>query len=78
MSTVIQVRDVPDAVHEELVRQAQHLGLSMNRFVLRELERIARRGRNAEVLGRAAGRRGPRLTSEAVVAAVRGDRDASG
>lgn len=72
---VIQVRDVPDAVHEELSKQAEAAGLSLNRFVLQEFERIAARRRNAEILRRAAARPGHRLSTSEIVAAIREDRD---
>jgi hypothetical protein len=75
MSHNVQVRGVPDTVHDELTRQAHEAGLSLNRFMLAELERIARRGRNAEVLHRAASRRGRRASTTAVVDAVRAERD---
>ncbi|MEX1006256.1 MAG: toxin-antitoxin system HicB family antitoxin [Acidimicrobiia bacterium] len=71
----IQIRDVPAAVHRELARQAEASGLSLNRFMLGECERIARRGRNVEVLRRAALRAGPRLSAEQIVATIRADRD---
>jgi hypothetical protein len=76
MSRSVQVRDVPEEVHAELSRQAVDAGLSLNRFVLAEFDRIARRGRNAQVLRRAAARRGRRATSAQVVDAVRAERDA--
>jgi hypothetical protein len=75
MSRNVQVRNVPDRVHDELTQQARDAGLSLNRFMLAELERIARRGRNAEVLRRAAARRGRRASTAAVVDAVRAERD---
>lgn len=75
MARIVQVRRVPDAVHDALVRQAGDERLSLNQFLLRELERVARRGRNAEVLRRAAGRKGRRLSTADVVEAVREDRD---
>ena len=37
MSRNVQVRDVPDPVHDELTRQAHDAGLSLNRFMLAEL-----------------------------------------
>jgi antitoxin FitA len=75
MSRNVQIRDVPDAVHAELTRQAEEAGLSLNRFVLGEFERIARRGRNEEILRRGASRPGRRPTSEQIVDAVRAIRD---
>ena len=71
MSKVIQVRDVPDDVHEALVRQAKAEGLSLNQFVLREYEKIARRARNAEIFARAAARPGRRLSREQIVESLR-------
>lgn len=52
----IQVRDVPDEVHSELRMRAAAAGTSLSDYVLGELERVARRSRNAEVLLRAAQR----------------------
>jgi antitoxin FitA len=75
MSRNVQVRDVPDDVHDELTRQAHGAGLSLNRFMLAELDRIARRGRNADVLRRSASRRGRRASTNAVVDAIRAERD---
>ena len=53
MSEIIQVRNVPKKVHTELVRQAKNAGLSLNKYLLREFERMARLGHNAEILARA-------------------------
>lgn len=39
----MQIRDVPDEVHAALVREAQAQGLSLTRYVLRELEHLAGR-----------------------------------
>jgi hypothetical protein len=72
---MVQVRDVPEDLHAELTRQAENAGQSLNKFLLEELRRIARRGRNAEVLSRAAARPGPRLTREQIVEALREVRD---
>jgi hypothetical protein len=71
----LQVRDVPEAVHAELARQAAAAGMSLNRFMLAELERIARRGRNADVLRTAAARPGSQITSEEIVDAIRAGRE---
>lgn len=43
MSKVIQIRDVPDDVHDALVAAAQAQGISLTRYVLRELEHLAKR-----------------------------------
>lgn len=56
MSKSIQVRDVPDDVHAQLRSRAAAAGTSLSDYVLGELERVARRSSNAEVLLRAAQR----------------------
>jgi uncharacterized protein (DUF1778 family) len=43
MSRVIQIRDVPDDVHDALANAAAAQGLSLTRYMLRELEHLARR-----------------------------------
>jgi hypothetical protein len=48
MPRVIQIRDVPDDVHDELSAVARDEGLSLTRFVRRELEQVAARRRRAE------------------------------
>ena len=57
MSKVIQIRDVPDDVHRALVAAAEDDGLSLTKFALRELERVAARSEvvrhNAAVIRRA-------------------------
>lgn len=78
MGKVVQVRDVPEEVHAELTAQADRAGLSLNRFVLGEFERIARRGRNAEIFADAARETGPRPSLEQIVSAIREDRDRDG
>jgi hypothetical protein len=75
MSKVIQVRGVPDDVHERLVRQAKDAGTSLNQYLLRELERAAGRSKNAEVFARMAKIPGPRLTTKEIVEVIREDRE---
>jgi hypothetical protein len=43
MSKVMQIRDVPDEVHAALVEAARDQGLSLTKYVLRELEHVASR-----------------------------------
>lgn len=74
----IQVRDVPEDVHAELARLAERSGMSLNRFLLEELRRIAGRGRNAAILRRVDAVPGKRPTTEQIVAAIRATRDAAG
>ncbi len=47
MPKVIQVRDVPDDVHHALAGAAEAQGLSLTRYVLRELEHLAKRAQRA-------------------------------
>lgn len=56
VAKTIQVREVPDDVHAELRARAAAAGTSLSDYVLAELERVARRSDNAEVLLRAAHR----------------------
>lgn len=57
MSKVIQVRDVPDEVHDALAAAARDKGLSLSGYVRRELEHVAGRAQrvrdNAAVVRRA-------------------------
>lgn len=43
MARVIQIRDVPDDVHKVLAEAAAAEGLSLTRYMVRELEHLARR-----------------------------------
>lgn len=43
MSKVIHIRDVPDDVHTALAEAAREQGLSLTRYMLSELEHLARR-----------------------------------
>lgn len=43
MSKVIQIRDVPDDVHAALAHAASSRGLTLTRYMLRELEQLAQR-----------------------------------
>jgi hypothetical protein len=43
MNKIIQLRDVPAEVHDALTREAEAAGLSLNRYVIRELANIAKR-----------------------------------
>ena len=43
MSKMVQVRDVPDAVHSTLKARAAREGMSLSDFIKRELERVAER-----------------------------------
>ena len=50
MATTIRVRNVPEALHRRLKARAAQEGISMSRFVLREIERALERPSRREVL----------------------------
>lgn len=52
MPNTLQVRDVPEDVHRTLKARAVLSGLSLSEFVLRELERVARRPSREELYER--------------------------
>jgi uncharacterized protein (DUF1778 family) len=47
MSKVMHIRDVPDDVHDALVQAAKAQGVSLTRYMLRELEHLAKRAQVA-------------------------------
>lgn len=67
---IIQVRDVPADVHARLRQRAAAAGVSLSDYVRAELEVVARRGDNAEILMRAAARDAP-ITIDDIHEAVR-------
>jgi plasmid stability protein len=70
----IQIRNVPDDVHQALRTRAAATGVSLSDYALDELARAARRPPIADVLARARGR-GEGTSMEEIVAAVRAGRD---
>lgn len=58
MSKMIQIRDVPDDVHRELRMRAAAAGMSLSRYLLEEITKIASHPPVAEVLRRAQERGG--------------------
>jgi hypothetical protein len=83
MSRVIQIRDVPDELHDALVEAARAQGLSLNKFAQRELADAVRRrhaiAHNQAVIRRARRRMRdlgvPSFPNEEIAAAVREGRD---
>lgn len=79
MAKVIQIRDVPDDVHEALARAAVAEKLSLNRYVLRELEHLAHRAeaveRNARVIADTKARTRTKVPRETILAALQESRD---
>ena len=50
MSTMIQIRNVPEPLHRQLKARAALEGVSMSRFILREIERALARPSRREWL----------------------------
>ena len=66
----ITVRDVPDAVRDELASRAARSGKSLQEYLRRELEALAARPTLDDILVRARARvaaTGSRLTSDAII-----------
>jgi antitoxin FitA len=75
---LIQIRDVPEPVRDELARKAAAAGQSMQSYLLGELTRLAERPSMAEIVKRAQARAkasGSTVTMDDAVAAVRVTRD---
>ena len=70
----IQVKDVPTDVHATLRRRAAVAGQSLQEYLLAKLVADARTPTLDEVLDRASGRAGARLTMKDAVQAVRSGR----
>ncbi len=70
----VLVRGVPDDVHAELQRRAARHGLSLQQYLSRELELLARRPELDDVLDRIAGRRGGRVGLDQAAEDLRAER----
>jgi len=78
---LIQIRDVPEEVRDELARKAAASGKSMQSYLLAELTRLAERPSMAEIVARAQERArstGSTVTMQDAIAVVRADRDREG
>lgn len=74
MPKMIQVRNVPDRLHRELVRRAQARGETLTQYVQDILEREVARPPAAEVFERIRGRE-PVLLEEPVAESIRQERE---
>ena len=77
MSVQITIRDVPDAVRDELAARASLQGKSMQEYLRAELERLAMRPPVEQILARIRERKsmsGTRLSPEAILAHRDADR----
>jgi antitoxin FitA len=75
MSKMIQVRNVPDAVHRTLKARAAMAGMSLSDFLLTEIRQIAERPTIGELRERLH-RREPVVLKTSAARAVRAERDA--
>lgn len=74
MPKIMQIRDVPDDVHAALSQAAQAQGLSLTKYVLRELEHLAQRAQivrdNAVTVRRTQQRVGGEADRETILAVL--------
>ncbi|MEM7705633.1 MAG: hypothetical protein AAF358_08785 [Pseudomonadota bacterium] len=74
MSTMIQIRHVPDSIHRTLKARAALAGTSLSEYLLHELEAIASRPTQEELLESLAELE-PVSTKTSLARAVRQERD---
>lgn len=67
MSRMVQIRNVPDALHRKLKIRAAGAGQTLSDYLLAELERMAARPTREEMLSRMHGRRRVTLKTPAAV-----------
>lgn len=74
MSTMIQIRHVPDETHRKLKARAALEGLTLSDFLLREVQALVERPSLPELQARLAAR-APVKTRVSAAKAVRAERD---
>ena len=74
MSTMIQIRNVPDALHRKLKARAALAGMSLSDYLLKQIQEVAYRPTMEEMLARLERRSSSKL-STTPVEAVRAERD---
>jgi plasmid stability protein len=74
MSTMLQIRNVPDQLHRKLKARAALAGMSMSEYALRELRRALERPTREELLARLAELPAPMLVPPPA-AVIREERD---
>jgi antitoxin FitA len=75
MPKMIQVRNVPDAVHRTLKARAAAAGMSLSDYIKRDLEESAARPTLEEIDARVVGRGSSKLRTATVLSALREVRD---
>ncbi len=76
MSKMVQVRNVPEALHRKLKARAAVAGQSLSDYLLAELDRMASRPTRQEMLTRIHSRTRVRLKTAAAVV-IREERESS-
>ena len=74
MSVMIQIRNVPDALHRRLKARAALSGLSLSDYLLNEIRTVAEQP-SLDELRRRLHERAPVTLKESTAAAVRAERD---
>jgi len=74
MTAMIQIRNVPDALHRQLKSRAALAGMSLSDYLLQEMRRLAERPTLDELRARLA-QRAEVAPSETPAQAVRAERD---
>jgi antitoxin FitA len=76
MSRMMQIRNVPDALHRKLKARAANSGQTLSDYLLAELERLAARPTRAEMLARLHSRKRVSLKTPAAVV-IREERESA-
>jgi plasmid stability protein len=72
MSKIVQIRNVPDALHRKLKAGAANSGRTLSDYLLSELEHLAQRPTRDEMLARIHSRKRVTLLTPAAVVVRRG------
>lgn len=75
MSSMIQLRNVPEALHKQLKSRAALAGRSLSDYLIAELRKAAERPTTDELKARLASRK-PVIPDESPAEALRAERDA--
>ena len=76
MSRMVQIRNVPDALHRKLKARALNSGQTLSDYLLAELERLAARPTREEMLARLHSRKRVSLKTSAALV-IREERDSA-
>jgi antitoxin FitA len=76
MSKMVQIRNVPDALHRKLKVRAADAGQTLSDYLLAELERLAARPTREQMLARLHGRTRVSLKTRAAVV-IREERESA-